>query len=151
MIKLLEKEINDIKIYFFSIYDKKNRGSIKTDNEENIFLYDALLNTFYYLGIKIKEIEINDLIKRHGFNKSGNIYFEDFIQIIKDKLESFVSENEIKEYFDILSENKDYISKSDFDNIFEKNNDFENICQLISEIETEDSKIYYNDFHKIFE
>ena len=56
----------------------------------------------------------------------------------------------MKEYFDILSGKKEYISKSDFDNIFEENNDFENICQLISEIESEDGKIYYDNFHKIF-
>ena len=151
MIKLLEKEMNDIKIYFFSIYDKKNRGSIKTDNEENIFLYDALLNTFYYLGIKIKEAEINDLIKQHGFNKEGIIYFEDFIQIIEEKLKTFVSKDQIKEYFYILSEGKEYISRSDFDNILKGDNEFENIYQLISEIESEDVKINYENFSEIFE
>ena len=151
MVKLVEKEINDIKIYFFSIYDKKNKGSIKTDDKENIFLHDALLNTLYYLGIKAKELEINDLIKKYGFNKNGKIYFEDFIKIINNKLEYIVSKDEIKKYFNILSDGNEYIVKSDLNNILKDNNDSENIYQLISEIESEDDKIYYENFVKIFE
>merc|ERR1711871_866938 len=102
MVKLIEKEINDIKMYFFSIYDKKNRGSIQTDNEENIFLYDGLLNSFYYLGLKIKENEINSLIKEYNFNKDGIIYFEEFIKIIEDRIENITSKGEIEEYFNLL-------------------------------------------------
>ena len=70
MVVLSEKEKNDIKIYFFSIYDKKNRGSIKIDNEENIFLHDALLNSFYYLGIKIKWKGSG--VNEYGVNEKSN-------------------------------------------------------------------------------
>jgi Ca2+-binding EF-hand superfamily protein len=151
MVKLLEKEINDIKTYFFSIYDKKNRGSIKTDDGENVFLHDALINTLYYLGIKTKEIEINDLIKKYGFNKNGKIYFEDFIEIIKNKLEYIVRKDDIEHYFNILSDGNEYILKSDLDNILKDTDDSENIYQLISEIESKNDKIYYENFLKIFE
>ena len=151
MIKLLEKEINDIKMYFFSIYDKKNRGSIQTDSEENIFLHDALLNSLYYLGIKMKEIEINDLIKEKNFNKNGIIYFEEFIQIINTKMESIISKDEIEGYFDILSDGKDYILQSDFHNIVKDQHDSEDILQLLSEVDSKDGKIDYYSFCKIFD
>ena len=104
MVKLSEKEINDINTYFFSIYDKKNKGGIKIDNKENIFLHDALLNSLYYLGIKMKENEINKLIKENGFEKDGIIYFEEFIEILKKKLKKctllkFILVFYLKEFF----------------------------------------------------
>lgn len=150
MVKLIEKEINDIKIYFFSIYDKKNRGSIQTDNEENVFLHDALLNSFYYLGLKIKENEINYLIKENNFNKNGIIYFEEFIQIIEERIDNVISEDEIKGYFNILSDGKDYILYSDLQNILEDTYSFEIIEQMLFDIGGENGKIYYHDFCKIF-
>tara|TARA_Y100000991_G_C21909654_1_gene321716 strand:- start:5 stop:460 length:456 start_codon:yes stop_codon:yes gene_type:complete len=150
MVKLIEKEINDIKIYFFSIYDKKNRGSIQTDNEENVFLFDALLNSFYYLGIKIKENEINFLIKENNFDKNGIIYFEDFIKIIENRLENITSKDEIEEYFNLLSDNKDYILQSDLHKILEGKNAYEMIDEMITDIDCKNGKIYYHDFCKIF-
>ena len=150
MVKLIEKEINDIKIYFFSIYDKKNRGSIQTDNEENVFLHDALLNSFYYLGLKIKEDEINYLIKENNFHKNGIIYFEEFIQIIEERIDNVISENEIEEYFNILSDGKDYILYSDLQNILEGKYSFEIIEKMLLDIGGENGKIYYHDFCKIF-
>jgi Ca2+-binding EF-hand superfamily protein len=150
MVKLSEKEINDINTYFFSIYDKKNKGGIKIDNKENIFLHDALLNSLYYLGIKMKENEINELIKENGFEKDGIIYFEEFIEILKKKLDTVISKDEIEEYFNILSDGEEYILQSDFHKILENNNDFDNVLQLISEIGSENGKIYYYHFCKIF-
>jgi hypothetical protein len=150
MVKLSEKEINDINTYFFSIYDKKNKGGIKIDNKENIFLHDALLNSLYYLGIKMKENEINELIKENGFEKDGIIYFEEFIEILKKKLDTVISKDEIEEYFNILSDGEEYILQSDFHKILENNNDFDNVLQLISEIGSENGKVYYYHFCKIF-
>lgn len=150
MVKLIEKEINDIKIYFFSIYDKKNRGSIQTDNEENIFLHDGLLNSFYYLGLKIKENEINSLIKENNFDKDGIIYFEEFIKIIEDRIENITSKGEIEEYFNLLSDGKDYISCSDLHTILEGNTNHEFLYQMLDDIVAKNGKIYYHDFCKIF-
>ena len=150
MVKLIEKEINDIKIYFFSIYDKKNRGSIQTDNEENVFLHDALLNSFYYLGLKIKENEINSLIKENNFNKNGIVYFEEFIKIIEGRIENITSKGEVEEYFNLLSDGKDYILYSDLHNILEGNNDRRILDQMITDIGDKNGKIYYNEFCKIF-
>ena len=150
MVKLSEKEINDINTYFFSIYDKKNKGGIKIDNKENIFLHDALLNSLYYLGIKMKENEINELIKENNFEKDGIIYFEEFIEMLKKKLDTVISKDEIEEYFNILSDGKEYILQSDFHQILENNKDFDNVLQLISEIGSNNGKIYYHHFCKIF-
>ena len=150
MVKLIEKEINDIKIYFFSIYDKKNRGSIQTDNEENVFLHDALLNSFYYLGLKIKENEINSLIKENNFDKNGIVYFEEFIKIIEGRIENITSKGEVEEYFNLLSDGKDYILYSDLHNILEGNNDRRILDQMITDIGDKNGKIYYNEFCKIF-
>ena len=150
MVKLIEKEINDIKMYFFSIYDKKNRGSIQTDNEENIFLHDALLNSFYYLGLKIKENEINSLIKENNFDKNGIVYFEEFIKIIENRIENITSESEMEEYFNVLSNGKEYILYSDIRSILEGKENYDFLDQILEDIGAEYGKIYYNDFCKIF-
>lgn len=144
-----EKQRKDINIYFFSIYDKKNKGFIKTDNQENIFLYDALLNSLYYLGIKMKEFEIYDLINQKDFNKNGIINFEQFIHIIDYKLQNFFDEKQIKDYFYILSENKNYILTEDFYKLFEILDKNENINDLLQDIDNE-GKIYFEDFYRIF-
>ena len=149
MVNLNEKKITDIQIYFFFIYDKKNKGYIKTDKGENIFLYDSLLNSLYYLGIKVKEYEIYDLIKENGFDKDGVIYFKEFIEIIKKYLNIITNEDEMEKYFYILSDGKDYISKDILYKILKEEN-MDDIDIFFNEISINDSKIYYDKFITFF-
>ena len=65
-------------------------------------------------------------------------------------VETKYTKDEIEEYFNILSDGKEYILQSDFHQILENNNDFDNVLQLISEIGSNNGKIYYHHFCKIF-
>ena len=150
MKEISEKEINEINTYFFTIYDKKNKGVIKIDNKENIFLHDSLLNSLYYLGIKMKSYQIDELIKKNNFNKEGIIYFEEFIEIIKNKLNDTISNEDIKKYFNLISNEKNFIYKDNLIQILNYNHEFDDIHQLMEEINHEDDKIYYHHFIKIF-
>ena len=150
MVVLSEKEINDIKIYFFCIYDKKNRGSIEINDKENIFLHDALLNSFYYLGIKIKEKEIEEIIKDNNFNINGLISFDKFINIIENQLNDMDTEKDIKKYFNILSDGKDFILAENLKELLNDECNEKEVEEMIFEISNEDNKIYYEMFCKIF-
>ena len=71
-------------------------------------------------------------------------------RILNTKMESIISKDEMEDYFDILSDGKDYILQSDFHNIVTDQHDLEDIIQLLSEIESEDGKIDYYSFCKLF-
>lgn len=97
--------LEEIKNKILCYYDKNNNKQIKIDCEENIYLHDALLNSFSFLGISKNVKDIEFIIKKYHYNCDGYITFEDFFNILDNELELFVYNKDI-EYMN------QYISKS---------------------------------------
>ena len=150
MVNITENQVKYIYNNFFCIYNK-NENQIETDDKENVYLYDSLLYSFDYLGIYMKENEIYEIIENYNFNKTISISFEEFIQIIKDKMYYLINEEEIQKYFDILK-NKDGNINIDFfyNFLLEYETDIESIKDFISCLQNDKDEIDYKSFYSIF-
>ena len=150
MVNITENQVKYIYNNFFCIYNK-NENQIETDDKENVYLYDSLLYSFDYLGIYMKENEIYEIIENYNFNKTSSISFEEFIQIIKDKMYYLINEEEIQKYFDILK-NKDGNINIDFfyNFLLEYETDIESIKDFISCLQNDKDEIDYKSFYSIF-
>ena len=150
MVNITENQVKYIYNNFFCIYNK-NENQIETDNKENVYLYDSLLYSFDYLGIYMKENEIYEIIENYNFNKTSSISFEEFIQIIKDKMYYLINEEEIQKYFDILK-NKDGNINIDllYTFLLEYETDIKSINDFISCLQNDKNEIAYKSFYSIF-
>lgn len=150
MVNITENQVKYIYNNFFCIYNK-NENQIETDNKENVYLYDSLLYSFDYLGIYMKENEIYEIIENYNFNKTSSISFEEFIQIIKDKMYYLINEEEIQKYFDIFK-NKDGNINIDllYNFLLEYETDIKSIKSFISCLQNDKGEIDYKSFYSIF-
>ena len=150
MVNITENQVKYIYNNFFCIYNK-NENQIETDNKENVYLYDSLLYSFDYLGIYMKENEIYEIIENYNFNKTSSISFEEFIQIIKDKMYYLINEEEIQDYFDILKDKNENINIDFFYNfLLEYETDIKSIKDFISCLQNDKNEIDYKSFYSIF-
>ena len=99
----------------------------------------------------MKENEIYEIIENYNFNKTSSISFEEFIQIIKDKMYYLINEEEIQDYFDILKDKNENINIDFFYNfLLEYETDIKSIKDFISCLQNDKNEIDYKSFYSIF-
>ena len=86
--------INEIQTNILVYYDKDKTQRIPIDKEDNIFLHDALLNTFSFLGITKNENDIYFLIDKYRYHRVGYISFTEFFNIIKNEIVKYIDQKE---------------------------------------------------------
>lgn len=95
----------------FGLFDNQHQGDINT-NELGIAIQK--------LGYKLSEEDIGEIVKEVDNDNSGSIDFEEFAQLMENKMKDNDSEEEIQESFKIFDKkNRGAINKDDIKHVLE--------------------------------